>query len=224
MAEAEEIDLTDGTITVARLMSMDGADINLPDIDHSTLAQLTDDQFVTLLVKIYTSRDPQYMNRHISKIAWRIKQLPSDKVSAYIFQIMQHYRLSIDEMASFVCRTPVDKLCSDKGVMPSLALFIGLGHNGSNEGIVEIVNDALSSPQIMNYKQSTNMNVRGVPATRQLFVGGLPKDGKLYLSLLLVVNYSTLVICDAPRTKLINLFFISTSYGSIILTILSTIR
>jgi len=88
MAEAEEIDLSDDTVTVDTLLLMDGSDINLPDIDHSTLAQLTDDQFVTLLVKIYTSRDPQYINQHISKIAWRINQLPSDKVSAYIFQIL----------------------------------------------------------------------------------------------------------------------------------------
>jgi len=154
MAEAEEVDPIDGTITVDTLLQMDGSDISLPDIDHSMLAQLTDDEFVTLLVKVYTSRGTQYMNRYISKIAWRIKQLPSDKVSDYILQIMQHYPINIEELQTLVGRTPVDKLCSDRDVVPSLALFIGFGHNGSNEGIVETVNDALSSPQIMNYKQS----------------------------------------------------------------------
>jgi len=141
------IGLTDGTVTDT-LLQMDGSDISLPDISRSTLAQLTDDQFVTLLVKVYTSRGTQYMNQHISKIAWRINQLPIDKVSAYIFQIMQSYPINIEGLRTLVNRTPIHTLCSDRGVAPSLALFIGFGHNGSNEGIVEIVNNAF--PQIMN--------------------------------------------------------------------------
>ena len=152
MAEAEEIDLTDDTVTDT-LLQMDGAGINLQDIDRSMLAQLTDDQFVTLLVKVYTSRGTQYMNQHINKIAWRIKQLPGDKVSAYIFQIMQSYHINIEGLRTLIRRTPIHTLCSDRDVVPSLALFIGFGHDGSNEGIVKKVNEAF--PQIMNYKKPT---------------------------------------------------------------------
>jgi len=69
---------------------------------------------------------------------------------------MQRYPISFGDLLSLVNRTPVDKLCSDGGAeQSSLTLFIGLGHDGSNEGIVETVNDAF--PQIMNYKQSTPM-------------------------------------------------------------------
>ena len=117
-------------------------------IDISTLNH---DQFITLFFKMWLEHGAKYCNSHMNEIKWKIRELPREKIAEYILKIMQHLGVDLVGLRDLVSRTPVATMCSDEGAISSLSLFIGFGHNKSNEGIVKVVNNAASTTQLMNY-------------------------------------------------------------------------
>ena len=124
-------------------MSDDNQEIDLSTLNH--------DEFITLVYKMWLERGALYCNSFMKDIGWKIRELPREKVAEYLLKIMQHHGVNLDGLRDLVRKTDVSSMCSDEGAISSLSLFIGFGHNKSNEGIVKVVNNATTTPLLMNY-------------------------------------------------------------------------
>ena len=137
------------------------------------LSTLNNDEFITLMYDMWKEWGALYCNDHIHETGWKIRELPREKTAEYLLKIMQHHGVNLDGLRDLVRMTAVSSMCSDKGANSSLSLFIGFGHNKSNKGIVKVVNNATTTPLIMNYlrppKKTTSFG--GAAAAPQSMVG-----------------------------------------------------